>query len=175
MTIDSSHSTLGMGISFALSAPLAWRAASGELSAQQCEENEQLLRLILALEEHPPEHGEELATLDFKLNIIMELLGDLLTHQLDLPATVSLRLGATELVWTDAGNLPAMGEYIELLIYLHRTIPRPLRLCGRVTGVEAEHCHVELDALPEGLQDLFEKYIFTHHRREVAHARHSQS
>jgi hypothetical protein len=162
-----------MGISFSMSAPLAWHLASGELTAQQCEDNEKLLRLIMALEEYPTEHSEELATLDLKLNIVMELLGDLLTHHLELPAEVNLRLGATELRWADDGNLPAAGEQIELSIYPHRSFPRPLILRGRVSDVQADGCHVQLDALPESLQDVFEKFIFAHHRREVAHARHS--
>lgn len=175
MSMDTSHNNLTMGISFSMSAPLAWRLASGELTTQQYEENERLLRVILALDEYPAEHSEELAALDFKVNIVLELLADLLTRQLALPAAVALRLGATQLMWTDDGHLPAVGEHIELSIYLHRTFPRPLLLRGRVSAVQADGCHVHLDALPDALQDMFEKFIFAHHRREVAHARHSQA
>lgn len=175
MTIDPSHDTLSMGISFLMSAPLAWEVSTTGLSAQECEENEKLLRVILALDEYPVEHSEELAVLDMKVNIILELLADLLTHQLDLPDAVEFRLGASELMWADKGHLPAVGEHIGLSVYLHRTFPRPLLLRGRVHAIQDGHCHVHLDALPGGLQDIFEKFIFAHHRREVAHARHSQS
>lgn len=175
MSMDTTDNSLAMGISFSMSAPFAWRLASGELTAQQCEENEKLLRVILALDEYPAEHGEELAALDFKVNVVMELLGELLTHHLDLPASVDLRLGATELMWKGDGNLPAVGEHIELSIYLHRTFPRPLILRGLVSHVEADDCHIHLDTLPDGLQDMFEKFIFAHHRREVAHSRLNQS
>lgn len=175
MTMDTSDKHLTMGISFSMSAPLAWQMASGELTAQQCEENEKLLRVILALDEHPPEHSDELGVLDFKVNIVLELLGDLLLQQLDLPAAVNLRLGATALMWSGDGELPTVGDHIELSIYLHRTFPRPVLLRGRVNDVEADTCHVHLDTLPDAMQDMFEKFIFAHHRREVAHARHSQS
>lgn len=176
MTIETSHTNLALGISFSMSVPLAWKLADDErLTAQQCEENEKLLRVILALDEYPSEHSEELAALDFKVNIVLELLADLLTHQLDIPDTVELRMGATELIWAADSELPAVGEHIELSIYLHRTFPRPLLLRGRVNDVQSDSCHVHLDALPETLQDMLEKFIFAHHRREVAHARHPQS
>lgn len=175
MTIDTPHNDLAMGISFSMSAPLTWHRASAELTAQQYGENEKLLRVIMALDEYPSEHSEELAALDFKVNVVLELLADLLTRQLDMPATVDLRMGATELVWAGEGELPAVGEHVELSIYLHRTFPRPLLLHGRVNDLQAGSCHVHLDALPESLQDMFEKFIFAHHRREVALARHSQS
>lgn len=175
MTMDSSHNNLAMGISFSMSAPLAWRLGDGDISAQLYEENEMLLRVILALDEYPAEHSEELAALDFKVNIILELLGDLLTHQMDLPDAVALTMGGTELVWTGEGSLPATGEHIELLIYLHRTFPRPLILRGQVSDIQGDSCHVRLDPLPDALQEMFEKFIFAHHRREVAHARHGQS
>lgn len=174
MTIDSSHDSLTMGISFSMSAPLAWRPAETEPGAGQYVENEKLLRVILALDEYPAEHGEELAALDFKVNVVLELLADLLTRQLDLPPAVDLRLGATELIWAGVGELPAVGEHIELSIYLHRTFPRPLLLHGRVNDVQPGRCHVYLDTLPDSLQDMFEKFIFAHHRREVALARHTQ-
>ena len=134
-----------------------------------------LLRVILALDEYPAEHSEELATLDFKVNIILELLGELLSRQLDLPAPVTLSLGATELMWTSDADLPAAGEHIELSIYLHRTFPRPFTLRGQVSEAQPGSCHVQLDSLPDSLQDMFEKFIFAHHRREVAHGRHGHT
>ena len=175
MNMDTTDSNLGMGISFSMSAPFAWRLSDTGITVHQRAENEKLLRIILALDEYPAEHADELAALDFKVNIVMELLAELLTHHLDLPDSVNLRLGASQLMWASDGDLPAEGEHIELSIYLHRTFPRPLILAGVVSYSEAGSCHIQLDPLPDTLQDMFEKFIFAHHRREVANSRVSQS
>ena len=143
------------------------------MTSQQYEENEKLLRVVLALDEYPAEHSEELAALDFKMNIVLELLADMLTQQLDLPTAVELRLGSSELIWEGGKQFPVIGEYIELSIYLHKTFPRPLLVRAQVTHLGENNCKVALDELPEGLQDMFDKFIFAHHRREVANSRHS--
>ncbi len=122
MSMDTSQNSLTMGISFSMSAPFAWRLVDLGLTSQQCEENERLLRIILAMDEYPAEHNEELAALDFKVNIVLELLGEILSHQLNLPDAVNLTLAATELMWTSEAEIDYLLEVLPDIIKKLRAI-----------------------------------------------------
>ena len=172
---QDNNDEFGMGIVFTGRIPLEWHTSSDKLSAKALSDNEKCLRIILALSEYPTEPSEELAALERKVDITLEMVAELLRSNLDISEPVDIHLGAHELAWRSPLNLPAVGEAIELAIYLHDLYPRPLRLKGKVKASNGESCHVSLEEQSEEVQQLLEKYIFLHHRRQIHQQRHSLS
>lgn len=169
--------------------PLRWRPLSeaptpAELASFQ-ESNEDVLRVLAVLDEHPadlPEdHSEvaaELRRIDFKLNTLMDLVTRLLGRQLDLPPARRARLGATGITWFDP-QPPARGALIGMDLYLSRKYPQSLHIFAQVETVEAvpqgeARVQARFEGVSVNLTNWLEKLIFVHHRRQVAHARRAQ-
>lgn len=166
---------LGTGLAYKARLPFSWMLAEPVLSGVH-EENEKNLRIILALSEYPPEHSEEFAALDFKINIVLELLADLVTHQRTLPPPAEVRLGADGLAWVSPDdNCPGVGDKITVSLYLNPGYPRPLVLQGTVENCADGRCQMIFSDQPDGVQVILEKYIFQQHRRQIAQARQGDS
>ena len=141
-------------------------------------DNAHFLRGLAAMEEHaePMEEGEglqpELARIDMKLNLLMDLVGDLLSRQAGLPEPSPVRFNAHGLAWTNGQAYPP-GTLLALDLYLHSSLPRPLHLFGEVVppATTTDACMIAFVGLPEGLRDLIEKHVFRAHRRQVARQR----
>jgi hypothetical protein len=182
--------TLGASLVLEDRLPLRWEAVVEEAEPavllHDRRSNEATLRLIFGLDEHRPEIAEddsavaqELARLDFKVNLLLDLVGDLVARQLDLPGELAVRISAREIQWVDA-KAPAVGQKCRLHVYLDLRYPRPLTLRGRVVGVEPapperHRITLEFDDPGEPVQTWLEKLIFRHHRRGIAEARRSVS
>jgi hypothetical protein len=146
------------------------------------ENNADVLRSLSILEEHPQEIAEdhpavahELRRLDFKLNLLLDMVGLLVARDLALPERVPLRLTAHGLEWSTR-QPPALGSLVQLDIYLSTKLPRPLVLHGRIQRLASaaggwSQVVAEFEDLSELEADWLEKIIFVHHRRQVAHAR----
>jgi hypothetical protein len=156
-------------------------APDAEHLAYWNEYNEAALRSMAALDEYtnqlPEEHanqGHELARLEFKVNLVLDLVGQLLAQQMLLPEAVWLKVGAHGVQWSSP-EAPAVGEPLLLQIYLTPTYPRPLELPATVVKLETltvgARCTAAFKGCSEPVQDWLEKLIFRHHRRRVAHAR----
>ncbi|MFZ2209242.1 MAG: hypothetical protein WAV22_11295, partial [Porticoccaceae bacterium] len=67
--------------------------------------NERALRLLAVLEEYQPDtsedpaSGHDLARLEFKINLILELVGGWLAQQRHQPAPISARLSSRAVRW----------------------------------------------------------------------------
>lgn len=141
-----------------------------------------LLQACVALEERPGhDHGEEagplaaeLARLDFKLNLILQLLGRLVLKDRMAPAT-SIRFNAQGASWTAIGALPEAQEHGLLRIHLHESLPQALELAGTVSGADGAQVRVRFDAMAENVAELIQRLAFLRHRRDVADARKSRA
>jgi len=179
---------LGEGVVYEDRLPLGWDVSGAPAieagSVGEDEHNEKLLSIIASLEALPAESDEgpaadstELARLDFKLNLLMDLVTQLLSRTTPLPAYRDVSFGARVLSWHLAADeaAPASGERLRISLYLHPEYPKPLILNGHVVAVtdeaEQQAVDVALDGLSETAQDLLEKLIFRHHRRQVAQRR----
>ena len=175
--------SLGTGVALVERLPINWHswAGSPDETGRQRQVNEEILRVILSLDEHP--HGDpndedsaltqELVRLESKLNLVLELVGQLLVKQLALPPAVPVQLYAGGLDWQTATPPPA-GSRILIEIYPCNRFPRPLQLPAVVrpaprTGWAA----AGFEDLGEVVQNQLEMLIFRHHRRRVAAARRS--
>ena len=162
--------------------PVLWRALPGAvdptLAASFTERNVRVLQACAAIEDHrttegPEEPSPELQRLDFKLNLLIDLVGQLLVANRPRPTAVGIRFNALGAVWRAAPPLPEAGAQGIAEIYLRDFIAEPLRLIGRITSVTPDgQIKARFAPAGEAVADLIEKLIFRRHRRQVAESRH---
>jgi hypothetical protein len=182
---ENEQHDLGEGLVYRALLPFEWHPldeniGKGMLQAQseaRIDANEHRLRTIAILNEYPAEISDELHHLEFKMNLLLELMGEVLATQLQLPPKSFVQLGSASLEWQDdCGVMPEMSQPVVLDVYLHPQYPKPVSLSGKVALLENRdggqcRCLVHFDEFPESLRDQLVKLIFTHHRRAVAHSR----
>lgn len=165
--------------------PLQWRPMTSpvdrELSASFDERNLRLLQAWDAMEEHTPiekqkpeeaPYAAEILRLDLKVNLLLDLVGQLLVANRPRPPATPMRFNALGAMWRATGTLPEAGEQGIAEIYLRDCLAEPLRLAGRVTNVTPDG-NIKVKFLPmgEAVSDLIEKLAFRRHRRQIAGAR----
>lgn len=185
MNHPASNDPLAEGLLYEASLPFAWRVLDSVPDTAHLnywnEYNEAALRSMAALDEYtnqlPEEHtnqGHDLARLESKVNLVLDLVGQLLAQQLLLPEPVWLKVGVRGIEWSSP-QAPAMGAPLLLQLYLTPTYPRPLELPATVVRYESlvvgARSTAAFTGCSEPVQDWLEKLIFRHHRRSVAHAR----
>jgi hypothetical protein len=142
------------------------------------ESNLLLLQACIAVEEHPARDKNEdlgplageLARLDFKLNLVLQLLAKLVSQdRISSPTTIQFNaLGAS---WTALGPTPVIGDRGLLRVQLRSSLPQPLELPAEVSAVNGATVRVKFPELSEGTAELIQKLAFLHHRRHIADAR----
>lgn len=186
--MDTTDTTLGDRILFHGDLPLAWRVAveeptEGELAGLN-EDNATLLRLFAVLDEYAaesvdgnPELMQAIARLDAKISLVLELVGDVLRRQLQLPPPRQIALSELGVHWTEpptAEAASAAGRPVHLDLYLKPSFPRPLRFFAHMTVVHedaGERFVAQFRGVGEDVRDGLAKLIFRHHRRLVASRR----
>ena len=153
-----------------------------EMQRIQCQEaNEDILRTIALLDEHFSEPGEEhditaqgMQRIDFKLNLVLDLVGQVLAHHLTLPESVSVSFNTQAIQW-EGLSAPDSGAGVKIELYISRKYPRAIVLYGKVEAVQPISGAFKVGVVFEGLSEIvcdgLSKLIFRHHRRHVAHAR----
>ena len=128
--------------------PLLWRpmatAIDRELTASFDERNLRLLQAWEAMDQHvlPPEKVEdapyaaEILRLDLKLNLLLDLVGQLLVANHPRPHPVPVRFNALGAMWRGTGTLPEAGEQGIVEIYLKR-----FTLGTAADGWTGNQCH----------------------------------
>ncbi len=186
---DGAGAHLGRALVYSDEIPFEWSRLEDEPSPGRLatihEGNERLLRHLASLDDHHHETDEEdlaglgpgLARLEFKINILLEMVSHVLASQMSLPPRAAVRLGSETLVWsrqTD-GEWPAPGQRIMARLFINEQYPHPLQLPGVVERVDTVGDEVEMryDPLPESLRDRLERMIFRRHRRLISQ-RHRQ-
>lgn len=139
------------------------------------------LQRVLALEEVTPrakdddvEHAAEFARLERKMDLVLELLSARLRED----------AGATECdVWFSAeaarwrwpeGEPPAPGTIGIVSLYVHRHLPRPLRLPIQVMSDQPGWIRAGFLKMGDGVEDLLVRYVFLRHRRLLAGTRRAR-
>ncbi len=167
--------------------PLVWRPHLEPLDpaivSSFSERNLHVLQACAAIEEHgQPEKNDdtspvaaELLRLDLKVNLLLDLLGQLVVANQPRPPAVPVRFNALGATWKGSSPGLAPGSEGVLEIYLRDSLPQPLRLLGRITATEPDG-RVKARFLPpsETIADLLEKLAFRRHRRQIAGARQSR-
>ncbi|HKT72883.1 MAG TPA: PilZ domain-containing protein [Steroidobacteraceae bacterium] len=163
--------------------PVVWRttptAADRDVAASFMERNVRLLHALDAMDEHGPvekaedsAYAAEIARLDMKINLLLDLVGQILVSNRPRPDPTPVRFNALGAMWRGSHPLPEAGAQGIAEIYLRDCLAEPLRLPGRVTSVTPDgHVKVKFMPLGEAVADLIEKLAFRRHRRQVAGTR----
>jgi hypothetical protein len=116
-------------------------------------------------------HSADMLRLEAKLNLVLDLLGQVLAAQTPRPAPVPIRFNALGATWMSQ-KPPRPGELGLLEIYLRDSLPQPLVLLANVTSVSTDG-QVKATFAPPGevTADLLEKLAFRRHRRQIAGVR----
>jgi len=167
--------------------PVQWRAMPNlverDAAAGYTERNIRLLQAREAMDQLGPvamekpednsPHVADLMRLELKVNLLLDLVGQILATNRPRPPAVPVRFNALGAVWRSAGPLPDAGAQGVAEIYLHDCLAEPLRLPGRVSNVTPDgHVKVRFTPVGETVADLLEKLAFRRHRRQIAGSRH---
>jgi hypothetical protein len=165
--------------------PVRWRpqaaAPTDVQAAHFAERNLRVLQACDALEEHgqldkkkaddDSPHSADLMRLDFKLNVLLDLVGQLLAQTQPRPEATQIRFNAMG-AWWKTGENPRPGEHGVLEIILRDVLVQPLNLPAEVVaGAAPGFTRVRFLALGETVADHIEKLVFRRHRRKIAGAR----
>jgi hypothetical protein len=163
--------------------PVRWRPLAeqvSDLQAQQfAERNQRVLQACDALEEQgrtekaddQSPHSADLMRLDLKLNLLLDVVGQLLaaSQQRATPAQIRFNAMGANFAWPQAIPVGALGI---LEITLRDIVVQPLNLPAEVvSGAPAGQVRVRFVALGETVADHIEKLVFRRHRRKIAGAR----
>lgn len=168
---------------------ISWRAVDHALDpthlANVNASNEEFLRALSVLgdtigqsdtqDASASSSSQDIARLDLKVNLLLDLVGTLIYHQLDIPDTSPVQLSAEEVSWQ--GDVPEPGRTVYLELYLQRGLPKPFCCYGEVLSTDTQfaagNARVRFVGLTGAAKSWLEKLIFRHHRREVAFRRSS--
>jgi hypothetical protein len=164
--------------------PVAWRSLPEPFNpavvGSYADRNLRALQALAALEEHgqvekPDDspHAADIARLDLKVNLLLDMVGQLLVASHPRPRPTSIRFNALGAVWEGNPPMPVLGNQGVLEVYLRDCIADPLRLVGRIASISPEG-RIKARFIPPGehIADLLEKLAFRKHRRQVAGAKH---
>ena len=182
---DDSPQELAETLAFTDNISIAWSAVGEEPSAAQLakvnEANELFLRAVSVLGSTTGEVAEEdaavsgeIARLDLKVNMLLDLVSQLVYTQLDIPPRTEVTIGAESLSWSPE-NSPEPGSTVFMQVYIQHGTPKPLCFYSEVITTPQEQsagiARVNYRGLSAAAHGWLEKLIFRHHRREVAYQR----
>ncbi len=117
----------------------------------------------------------DLERLEYKINVMLGLMGRLLARDASIPGTAIVRLGAKGLEWQPRTEVPPLGQSGLVQLYVNPAFPQPLSLPGTVTGErpsdEGRWLQFTFAGLSPPVSEWLERLIFRHHRRQIADAR----
>jgi hypothetical protein len=165
--------------------PLEWEPRPQAFDAFELasleEANALLLQACVSVEEHPVRDkneeltplASELARLDFKLNLVLQLLGSM-SGRGQTAVAAALRFNALGASWTANGAAPAPGARGLLKIRLRGSLPQTLNFPAEIVRVEGLEVSARYLQLSEPVAELIQRLCFLQHRKQVADARKSR-
>jgi len=165
--------------------PLAWRRLPEPFDPATigsfADRNLRVLQSLSALEEHgqiekPTDetsvHAADILRLDMKMNLLLDMVGQLMIASRPRPRTAAIRFNALGAVWQGIAPLPDLGAQGVLEVFMRDCIAEPLRLVGRIASVTPDgKIKAKFIHPGEHIADLLEKLAFRRHRRQVAGAK----
>lgn len=164
--------SLGESLHFNSSIPMAWTilGEKPDIGAQLAlsAENKLVFQAHSILEEDfaDKDAKEESNPIDTKLDLILALLAQSLIQHTVLPDVCKVCLSSQQLRWQGTG--PKKPAWIKLDLFLSAKYPKPLGLFVWFNGQQDNWYEGELLKLEASVHDELEKFIFRHHRREIA-------
>jgi hypothetical protein len=146
------------------------------------ESNVALLQACVSGEEQPVRDkneellplAHELARLDYKLNLVLQLLSSLVPRA--APADLSeVRFNTLGASWRATGEVPVAGAIGTLRIQLRSALPEVLSFACEITAVSGHDVSAGYLQLSQRSAELIQRLCFLRHRKEVAGARKSRT
>jgi hypothetical protein len=146
------------------------------------EANILLLQACVAVEEHPlrDKHEDlhplanELARLDYKLNLLLQLVGSLV-NKAPTADTVPVQFNALGASWQARGLPPAVSSKGVLHIRLRGALVQTLDLYAEITDSEGGAVSARFLDMPPAAAELMKQLCFLRHRKQVAGSRKSRN
>ena len=141
-------------------------------------DNAMLLRALMMLDE-PLAGGDAgrvdaVQQLERRLDLLLLMTSSALRGLQPLPAAHPCVLSARQLLWSDGVAIGA-GRHVWARVFLRQRIPLPLLLPGQIVEESVEQQalwhRMVFEPLDAELQDELERFVFRHHRRQVARQR----
>ena len=164
--------------------PVRWIAHPkpiDDVTAQHlAERNVRVLQACDALEEYGQHeksddespHSADLMRLDFKLNLLLDLAGQLLANSQSRVTPKPIRLNSMGATWKSDEAPPLPGSHGILEVGVRDIVVQPLNLPAEaVLGAATGEARVRFTLLGEVVADHIEKLVFRRHRRKIADAR----
>lgn len=138
--------------------------------------NESMLKASLLLHDIPEidEHDPvslELKRQDLKIDLLLNMVGELLASKVNIPSEKRLAFTASSLTcdkFEEAEHI-VQGNLVKVSIYISSLTPKPLILFGTIEKAESlGELLVSFSGINQTIQDYLEKFIFRQHRREIA-------
>jgi hypothetical protein len=156
----------------------------GSARGQYEQEAVSLLASLLAVEEYAgarnassngdEEHeaGPEFLRLERKLDLVLELLSMQVLAG-SAGSERSVQMSATGVRWKldDVASVPAPGSWVVASVYVHRLLPRALRLPAEVLADEPGWLRLRFVEVGEGCREMLVRHVFQQHRRHLAGSR----
>jgi len=152
--------------------PLAWSVlATGEVGVSP-EQNQLIFALLDSSDEIVQHHQDkekaaDLQRLETKLNVIMHLLGMLMQGQQKYPPDTVIRFSSDSLAWQAESPLQA-GSLLSISLYPEDGVPLAMRFTATVLSFADGWLTVDLHGLNEDERAIWSRWVFRHHRRQVA-------
>jgi len=168
------------------SLPFAWRPSAESLSLGQSrhvETNLRVLQACLALDDQtsgdkgddPAPQAADLARLEMKVNLLLDMVGRLLVQTQPRPQPLPLRFNARGASWKGQNvstTAVSVGDKGVFEIYIHDSLVDPLRVLGRVMrSTQDGTVEVQFDRSSDAIVNLIDKLVFRRHRRRIADVR----
>jgi hypothetical protein len=137
-----------------------------------------LLRALLMLDEPAPatdaSRSDATSHLERRLDLLLLMASTALRGMQQLPRERTCVLSARRLYWASDESV-GVGRRIWVRVWLRHRIALPLMLPGQVVEEEVEgeqlwH-RLDIEPLEPALQNDLERFVFRHHRRQVARQR----
>jgi hypothetical protein len=170
------------GLSFSDNISIDWQSVEDQPDEAKLalvnESNESFLRAVSALGTFSSEGAEddvslsaEIARLDLKVNLLLDLVSQLIYKQLDIPARTQVAISSNDIEWS-APRVPAPEATVFVQVYIQHGTPKPLCFYGKVVSGASQYAEdravVEYLGLSGSAQSWLDKLIFRHHRRAIA-------
>lgn len=143
------------------------------------ERNAHVLVAIALLEERPRAErddagpmAQELARLDGKLNLLIEIVNHLLLPAAALPPRQRLRFNGVG-AQVPLALLPPGAAQGRLRLHLDACLALPLELACRVESVHDDVAFLAFSAFGDAVEEGLDRYVFRQHRRKLADERQS--
>lgn len=181
MTAVTASAPLGDALSYDSAMPVSWTplaALPGTVRLEQL--NEDNLRVLSAVALLDEQRGSgtvtddsspldaEITRLNQKLNLVIDLLGLLVSQNAPAPDARRVRLSWQGVVF---GGTQALGEIGLMSLRLNRSMPQPLVWPATIVHVDGDERHARFEAFGDALQTALERHVFLRHRRAIAGTR----